>query len=158
MVTGGLGTLSVQKRLEGFRKVALKQGISLYEINTQSLPKSVSGEPDFNQISENLTVATAYFCVNDSLAIQLMQYYKDQNIAIPEEKSFIGVDDSFLCRHVQPSLSSVSQSSKKMGSKAAELLFDLIDNKTNGQETTQIILTPSFIERQSVMNYHHSLS
>ena len=52
---------------------------------------------------------TAAFAVSDHYAIDLMSFLRGQGIAVPEEISVAGFDDTPVCEMVSPALTTVRQ-------------------------------------------------
>ena len=90
---------------------------------------------------------TAIFCSVDNLAIYAMAYLKKQGIRIPEDISFIGIDDILISKFVDPCLTSIRIDKREMGVRAMELIMKIID----GQQVENIIIqSDHIIARNSV--------
>jgi len=66
---------------------------------------------------------TAILSANDLMAMGVMRYCRESDIAIPGRLSITGFDDISAAEFLQPSLSSVAQPGMEMGRAAAELLL-----------------------------------
>ena len=75
----------------------------------------------------------AIFAVTDIVAIGVMTGLKEAGKKIPHEVAVVGFNDWFMCRVVDPPLSSVFQPGIKMGRKAAELLLQEISQEKAGR-------------------------
>ena len=90
---------------------------------------------------------TAIFCSVDKLAIEAMSYVKNQGGRIPEDISFIGIDDILISKYVDPSLTSIRIDKYEMGIRAMDLIMKII----NGQEAENVIIqSDHIISRNSV--------
>lgn len=90
---------------------------------------------------------TAVCCTSDMLAALAMNAARELGIGVPEELSFIGVDDIILSEYIEPPLTTVNCRKRKMGRLAAQLLL----RKINLEEAdTEIIREFHIVERQSV--------
>lgn len=89
------------------------------------------GEKIAKQLIENNTIPDAIFAANDQLAIGAMNIFKQYGFKIPKDIAFIGFSESKMGSMVEPPLSSVKQPTFEIGKKAAELLIDQIENKSN---------------------------
>jgi DNA-binding LacI/PurR family transcriptional regulator len=90
---------------------------------------------------------TAMFCAGDIFAIGAMKCVKDRGIAIPEDISFISMDDILLSRYIEPALTTIGVDKVKMGILAVELLL----KKMDGQNPESILVpTDEIVIRQSV--------
>lgn len=92
---------------------------------------------------------TAIICFNDFVAIGVLQYCRENKIKVPEDISIMGYDDDkYINPHLSVPLSSVHNYKKKLGFKAAELLFDKINKKEIKKHI--IRFKPKIVERESV--------
>jgi DNA-binding LacI/PurR family transcriptional regulator len=90
---------------------------------------------------------TAVCCISDMCAIHSMRAAAGLGIKIPEDLSFISIDDILLSRYVQPPLTTVSYEKSELGKTAARLLLQ----KLNGEEAHNIVVhSDTVIERRSV--------
>ncbi len=102
-----------------------------------------------DQILKKSTPPTAVFCAGDRFAIGAMKCAKDRGYRIPEDISFMGIDDILLCRYVTPALTTIKIDKVEMGFLAMELLAQKID----GKDVKSITLTMNeVVERDSVKN------
>ena len=90
---------------------------------------------------------TAVFCATDMIALCAMNYARSRGIRIPEDISFIGIDDVLISSYVYPALTSVRVDKTEMGKKAMEILLRKIGGDT--PESQEIELGP-VVERASV--------
>lgn len=94
--------------------------------------------------------ATAVFAVIDLIASYLIRAAFELGIRIPEDISIIGFDDMDISKHLQPPLTTVSQSFFTMGKEAARILCDEIQS---GQTSfTQRRLPVELVVRDSCKN------
>lgn len=96
-------------------------------------------------IQEGHKLPDAIFASNDLSAIGCIEALTESGVRIPEDVSVIGCDDNLLCRFVTPNLTTIRTNTPKMGTKAAEEVFRLI-NQGEGQ---LIQLPSSIIVRRS---------
>ena len=76
------------------------------------------------------------FCAGDIFAIGAMKCVKDRGITIPEDISFISIDDILLSRYIEPALTTIGVDKVKMGTLAVELLL----KKMDGQNPESILV------------------
>ena len=69
---------------------------------------------------------TAIFAFSDMIAIGAMRAARARGIAIPEELSIVGFDDSAYSRVVHPALTTVRQPLAETGAMAVDLLVRLM--------------------------------
>ena len=147
-------SFSVVERIRGFVDTLKQHGIEIenkniinvkYDSNTDRTQK-------YESLSKQLGDVSGIFAVNDSLAIEIMTACRNMGYIIPDQISFIGFDDSSLCEHLNPRLTSVNQLSSKMGARAAKMLLEQLNNPEEYQEKIQVRLTPKLAVRDSVMD------
>jgi len=71
----------------------------------------------------------AVFAANDLMAIGAMMACKERRLRVPEDVAVMGFDDIPTDQIVSPALTTVTQFQGQLGQRAAELLFERIDNK-----------------------------
>lgn len=70
---------------------------------------------------------SAVFCSTDMFAASAIRCVKENGYRVPEDISFIGIDDIILSRYIEPRLTTVRIDKTMMGSLAMELLVKKID-------------------------------
>ena len=78
-------------------------------------------------ILENKHKPTAVFCITH--ICNWAKCAKDMGFKVPEDISFIGIDDIFLSNYIEPKLSTIKIDKFRMGSLAMELIMDKIQGK-----------------------------
>ena len=93
--------------------------------------------------------ATAILCINDMVAIGLIQALVQNGIRVPEDVSVIGFDDIPLAGAFLPALTTVHYPAQEIGRLAALMLMDSI---ATGESQTglSMSLTPKLMVRSSV--------
>ncbi len=100
-----------------------------------------------DHILHSRDIPTAVYCSSDVLAYSSMQCAKDCGLSIPDDISFIGMDNIQLSKYTQPPLSTLLIDSAYMSRSAIEM----IDKMINGKEYDSILLSSdTIIERGSV--------
>ncbi len=90
---------------------------------------------------------TAILARTDRLAIGVMRAAWELSIDIPYDLSIIGYDDEPDARFTRPALTTIRQPQYEMGTRAASLLFERVDNPTLPQR--QVIVQPQLIMRET---------
>ena len=96
-----------------------------------------------------LSQTTAAVCYNDKLAIELMQFCKENGISVPEQMSIVGIDDSRYASICEIPLTTVRHPHSLLGQAAAKKLINMIDHTITAPEDE--IFTPELIVRSSVV-------
>ena len=115
---------------DGYRKALEKAQVTIQPSWIQI--NAVNEESAYNcmkTILENKHKPTAVFCTTDTFAIGAMKCAKDMGFKVPEDISFIGIDDIFLSNYIEPKLSTIKIDKFRMGSLAMELIMDKIQGK-----------------------------
>lgn len=119
-------------RLQGY-KLALSQHQIAFD---PGLIAFMSGDGErmemgfegFKRLMELEDPPTAVFATSDYKAIGAMEAARSMGKHIPDDISIMGYDDLKVSQYTYPELSTVSQNTKKLGERAAEiLLFELKD-------------------------------
>lgn len=131
------------------RFLGLKEVIPQAELMVVPMEK----EERYNFYQKNLNDIrqyTAIFAVSDYYAVDMMHFLLRQNIAVPEEISIVGFDDTVLGRMSQPALTTVRQDSSERAEKALWLLKKLKNEQCSGET---VKLSVSLVERESVIKF-----
>jgi DNA-binding LacI/PurR family transcriptional regulator len=90
----------------------------------------------------------ALLCTNDVVAVGAVKAALRRGLAVPEDISVIGYDNSELCGACQPALSSVDPNTRELGEKTVEYLFKEIRGEKPRPATTTV--KTRLVERESV--------
>ena len=94
------------------------------------------------------TPPDAFFCHNDTIAVEVSKILKQLGKKVPEEIGIIGYDDIRDSETNNPKLSTISFGSYEMGRKAAHLLYDSIV-KPQVEVSCLDVCLPKLIVRKS---------
>jgi len=123
-LTGDLTVESGRERLQGYRNAHRKAGLKVKESNIiegdysektaqKSLEKFLKKRSDFDGI----------FAANDLSAVGALEVLKAHQIEVPDDVKIIGYDGTELAGSISPSLSTVAQPSRLLGSEVARQLL-----------------------------------
>jgi LacI family transcriptional regulator len=98
---------------------------------------------------------TAIFAATDSIAIGLLQATFQSGIRIPDQLSIVGFDDIDFAAFTIPPLTTVRQAGSELGQVGANLLIDMIEQGSEQLNLEDVVLTPTFIVRQSTSAPQH---
>ena len=73
---------------------------------------------------------TAFFCCNDLMAVGVLNACRELNISVPEDVSIIGFDNIIMSQMTSPNLTTVDQSMKELGIRAAKAILSMVENKS----------------------------
>lgn len=101
----------------------------------------------YQQRLEQLRKYTAVFAVSDYYAVDLMNFFSENGICVPQDISVAGFDDCPLCEMVYPTLTTIRQAGSRRAKLAVKMLKEL---REKGSDGTDITLPVELVERQSV--------
>ncbi|MDO5608120.1 MAG: LacI family DNA-binding transcriptional regulator [Capnocytophaga sp.] len=91
----------------------------------------------------------ALLCSNEFLAAKAMRQAHQRNIRIPQELGIIGFADGFLAQNSYPTMTAINQHGNEIGSKAAQMLIEDIENDDENENFRTEIIKTSLIVRES---------
>jgi DNA-binding LacI/PurR family transcriptional regulator len=105
------------------------------------------GYPPTEELLAKGGAFTALVCFNDFAAIGAIRAFRDHGVRVPEDVSVIGFDDIQGAAYHNPSLTTIRQPLRSMGSIAARILLERI----RGQKDTvpPLSVRPELIIRES---------
>lgn len=138
-------------RWEGIAEAAQALGIELRaELIIQLPADDPSPQTGYETTKELLARRvpfTALFVYNDISAVGAIRAIKETGLRVPEDISVVGFDDIREAAYHLPSLTTVRQPMRKIGTLAAEALIDRIEG-SNGHESG-ILVEPELVIRES---------
>jgi len=141
-VTGPLSMASGEDRLAGYC-----QALEAHRISVQ---EALIVEGDFTEGSgamgmQRLLSAspTAVFAANDMMAIGALKALREAGFRVPEDVALVGFDDVPIAAAVEPALTTVHQPIERLGSMAAELLLNLLENPPDVPAPAHRIILPA---------------
>ncbi|MCO7725265.1 LacI family DNA-binding transcriptional regulator [Brucella intermedia] len=119
---------SAELRLAGYRRALKQAGIErnpAYEV--QGGFSFASGLAAGKKLLSLDEPPTAIFASNDDMAAAVMQVAYDHDIAIPDQLTVVGFDDSAIASMVSPQITTVRQPIFEMTRDAADMLLNQIE-------------------------------
>lgn len=143
----------VQERIEGYEKCLADSGL---EMNRDTMIAygdytHQSGYLAMEKLLNDVPDMDGVFCSNDQMAIGALRVLKEKGKAVPEEIKLIGYDDVFVSSIVEPPISTIHIQKKTAGKKAAEILFDRIEQQGKNDLAVGIKLESRLVIRKSTM-------
>jgi LacI family transcriptional regulator len=153
-ITGPLSMASGEDRLVGYR-----QALEAHRIPVQ---EALIAEGDFTEGGGTMGMQrllsaspTAVFAASDSTAIGALKAIREAGLHVPEDIALIGFDDIPLAAALEPALTTVRQPIERLGSMAADLLLNLLENPPGTQHPAhRMILPAKLIVRDSCGALH----
>jgi LacI family transcriptional regulator/LacI family repressor for deo operon, udp, cdd, tsx, nupC, and nupG len=151
---------SNSRRLNGYMSALAESNITTSDewiaINDEDGSEDFSGDMEAGYRLGEMIIKrdiTAIFCYCDTVAAGTLKACREKNKKVPEEISVIGFDNNDLCDIVSPSLSTIAQPKREMGSEAMRMLVSL----TRGEDVQDKVYLPELIIRESTapLNYKY---
>ncbi|MEW6009483.1 MAG: LacI family DNA-binding transcriptional regulator [Candidatus Omnitrophota bacterium] len=148
-ITGDLNTQAASDRLKGYRKAL--------EVNKIPLDENYIFKADYSRNSarkqaENILKMhlrpTAIFVASDDMAMEVISYFSERRVKVPQDISIIGFDDDPVGLFGQIRLTTVRQPLTQMCEKALEILLYLMVKKPMAIKAT--VLKTELVIRDSV--------
>ncbi|MDQ0193819.1 LacI family transcriptional regulator [Paenibacillus wynnii] len=105
-----------------------------------------SGYAAMKQLLQAGNLPKAIFAASDLLALGAIRALKEHGLRIPEDVAIIGCDDIEACKYTSPKLTTIRQNKERLGVLAAHMLFDLINNQSEGGS---FVVEPALVVRES---------
>ncbi len=141
-ISGPAGASTARARLRGFRAVLAKAGYEPTVIRGGFLANDgVRAATEFLALKER---PTAVFAANDLCAMGFIHALEHHKVHVPDDVSVVGFDDLVFAAYLRPSLTSVHQPARRLGSLAVELALD-----SRAGRASPVKLRPRLIGRES---------
>ena len=151
-VIGGPESIGqVHERLAGAREIWSELGLPADDL--VYLPTAAMTVAEGRSAGERLAGLparrrpTAAFCVNDLLALGLLQQSIGSGLRVPDDLAIVGFDDIEFAAAAAVPLTSVRQPRQELGRAAAQLVLDEATNPKH--EHKQLTFTPELVARAS---------
>lgn len=142
---------NASERANGYRRIMNKHSLFLPELVIQTKGTSFEdGKIAVAALLEQNVEFDSIFAYTDTLAIGAMNALLEKNVRIPQEVAIASFSGTLLSENVFPQITTVAQPLFKMGTTAAELLLETINNKTATKKT--IVLDAQMSYRASTLN------
>jgi len=126
-ITGPPGWVATEERRRAYREALAAAGIPFEP--ALELEADFDFEPGAQAAAVLLDLAqppTAIFAFNDMIAVGAIRAARARGVAIPDELSIVGFDDSAYATVIDPALTTVRQPLAEMGTTAVDLLVRLM--------------------------------
>lgn len=146
MINGPENLLATGVRTDAFKEALTKHD---REFDEKYLVHTDLTEEGNREAFEQLYVLperpTAVLSFSDLVTLDVMKFARQKGISSDQEMHFISFANYPLLKYIEnPPLGSIEQYPGEQGRKAAEILFELIDNKEN-EEAREVTLPTSLI-------------
>lgn len=147
----GPDTLPISvKRLRGYRDALKKYNIPIDEELIIPYDLTIAKVKIYvNHLLRLDNPPDAIFAINDPTAIEALQIVKKKGLQVPKDIAIVGFSNDYASGLIEPSLTTVSQPVKEIGSTAAQLLVDQINRDMSEWKSIIRVLKTELIVRKS---------
>ncbi|SEM70329.1 LacI family DNA-binding transcriptional regulator [Lihuaxuella thermophila] len=135
-------------RLRGYQDTLMENRIgfdpTLIRLGYFSKEKAALGT---RELMANKPDITAFFAASDEMAFSVIKTLRDLGKRVPDDISVVGFDDIKEAEFFEPRLTTVRQDKYQLGSEAARMLLNIIENPD--YQPTPVTLPSQLIIRQS---------
>ena len=150
MIAGAEEVYTAEERFQGYCHALEKAGITAEESLIVRGDYTIrGGSRGIKELARRNPDMTAVFISNYEMTLGAMIELNELGVRIPEEMSVIGFDNIEFARACIPRLSIVTQPTKELGRRAAELMLKRLEEKEAAEFET-VRLATSFVEGRSV--------
>jgi DNA-binding LacI/PurR family transcriptional regulator len=115
----------------------------------QNLSSPELGYPVAQELLQRKRPFTALVSFNDIAAIGAIRAFRDHNLRVPEDISVVGFDDIQGAAYHNPSLTTIRQPLRQMGTTAAKILLQRL--RAQKEDPGHVAVLPELIIRESTM-------
>jgi DNA-binding LacI/PurR family transcriptional regulator len=144
-------------RCQGYITALLENGI---EINRKIVSfrdtsqAEVNGYESMKKFLASDQIVDSVFCLTDKIAQGVYQAIAEAGLAVSDDIGVVGYDNIYISEELTPALTSVAFKNLEIGTKAAEVLYKLINNKEdNLSDFQEYLFQPELIVRDSCLGF-----
>ncbi len=143
-------------RVKAYRETLREQHMEFHEswmMTCKTFDKK-EGEELAQKLMRLKNRPDAIFCISDNVAVGVLSGLRKMGIKVPEEVGVLGFSNSDFAEICSPTLSSIHQPGRKMGTKSVKMVLDAIENKVdisnkNISMKTRLIIRESTFRRRN---------
>ena len=143
-------TTNFKLRRDAFFKNMTRLGLKTRDDDVLSIESTYDGA--YNDMIEllrsGIDLAPCYFCTNDVIAYGVIRALREFKIRIPQDVSIIGFDNLPQSSTMEPSLTTIEVSKRKIGNLAVAVLDDIIKS-SDRQPPVKVLVGAELIARAS---------
>ncbi len=147
-LSGVQGLPTTGTRVRAFRLAVSRHSEIAGVVEQEADYKMEGGHRAMRQILQVAPETTAVLCANDLTALGAVRAAREQGVAVPDDLSVVGLDDTFLTTLVQPQLSTIALPTLEIGHAAMNCMLRRLRDGEPGQPET-VVFPTHFVERES---------
>lgn len=150
MIAGPEGMFTAEERLAGYGEALLETGIVWQKERVVHSDYTIAGGAEsFRVLLEQNPDITAVIVSNYEMTMGAIIEANEMDVKIPDGLSFIGFDNLEFARACVPRLSIVTQPTKEIGRRAAELMLKRLKEDSAG-DAVSVTLETGFVEGKTI--------
>ncbi|MBC8531408.1 LacI family DNA-binding transcriptional regulator [Gehongia tenuis] len=149
LLTGPLTISPYFDRMMGYRQALEKHGFEYLPFLVEQCGTATydGGYQGLHRLLDRLSEPPkSIFAANDMMALGAMRALFERGVSIPKQTAIVGYDDIPTASIMTPALTTIRQPKFEMGQKAAEMLFNELQNSADSQS---YLFQPSLIVRET---------
>ena len=150
---GFIGEKLTQGRLRDFKSAMRKEGLPLlnkYIYVAENVRFAEAGIEGMNSFIKNGKIPEVIITAYDNIAFGAMKAAKENGISVPNDVSFIGINDITPSEYMDVPLSSIETNYAEVAKTAAEVLLSKIDKKYKKADKQGLLIPAKLNLRKSV--------
>ncbi len=151
MIAGPEGVFTAEERLSGYREAFKEAGIpQCEELIVRGDYTIAGGAASLRALLERNPGMTAVLVSNYEMTMGAVIQANEMDVPIPDRISFIGFDNLEFARACIPKLSIVTQPTKEIGRRAADLMLRKLEGEIPLEERVNVKLGTDFVEGRTI--------
>lgn len=148
LLDGPASLSSFRERREGYLAALQQHGLPVDErLIATGQPRQEEGRRMAQELLAVDPAPTAVFAASNLITLGALEAIRDRGLDVPRQVAVVGFDDAPWAGLLACPLTTVSQPSYEMGRRAAQLMFDRLDEPA--RSPTLVVLAPSLVVRSS---------
>jgi DNA-binding LacI/PurR family transcriptional regulator len=143
-VDGGKGPIATLRR-SGYRTAMRRHGLADAVRVIPGAHDERAGMAAGRQLLDSPSLPTAVIASNDRCAVGLQDAFARAGVAIPDQVSVVGYDNSTLAQLAHINLTSVDQNAEQLAARAVDVAADRLENGRSA--AVDLVLTPHLVVR-----------
>jgi LacI family transcriptional regulator len=152
VIIGLPGSIESEERYQGYRLALEKYGIELDESLVVSRSRETNvylyGYRKAMNLFQRGKIPSAIFACGDTYAFGAIKAVRERGLRVPEDISIVGFNDTIAAGYYNPPLTTIRQPMAQMGRAGANILINVLENKSDHGKKS-LIIEPELIVRES---------
>ncbi|MFD0864441.1 LacI family DNA-binding transcriptional regulator [Tessaracoccus lubricantis] len=150
-VGGPEGVPQAERRLQGFRRAQAAAGMTLSTEMTVRVenPSYAGGEEAASLLLATETLPDGIFCLNDQMAVGLLNGLVRAGVDVPRQTAVIGYGDSAAAQGAVLPLTTIHQPMIELGAAAVNLLLAEAEGSGGDHTHSSTVFNPRIVVRRS---------